>query len=331
MVRNIMVPLDMSPLSEHAAHRAGAIAGLTGAAVQLVHVYQPPVPPFAGGYVLDTDFLALDREKCERQVHHIADQLRAHWGCECSVAMLAGEPADALKKHALCAGADLVVMSTHGRTGVKRAWFGSVADALARRSSVPVLMVRRAERQTPVIAADSKRVFRRVLIALDGSTDAERVLACLSEIRAADHADRLLVRVVNPVPLPVVDYLDAALATSISQDAEATDELVSGAHEYLTETARRLEHAGAPPVRVKVAIAPGAGAAIADTARRWRADLVAITSHGRGASRLVMGSVADKVLRGTACSVLLMRKLRATRGADRLRGVVTASAWSARG
>ena len=54
-------------------------------------------------------------------------------------------------------------------------------------------------------------------------------------------------------------------------------------------------------------IAPSAGPAIVDLAQTFRADLVAMTSHGRGASRLLVGSVADKILRGTNCSILLRR------------------------
>src|ERR1019366_5473849 len=76
---------------------------------------------------------------------------------------------------------------------------------------------------------------------------------------------------------------------------------------YLSGIAHRLEREGVAKVDTKVLVAPAAGPAIVDLAHAFRADLVAMTSHGRGASRLLVGSVADKILRGTHCSILFRR------------------------
>jgi nucleotide-binding universal stress UspA family protein len=307
MLRNILVPIDTSPLSELATWKAAALARSSGATVHLVLVYQPPFPPFDGGHTLDAAFLAVDRARYEGRLGRIADDVTRRFGCPCDFVVLTGAPAETIAKHARDEGADLIVMSTHGRTGVSRAWFGSVADALVRHSPIPVLLVRAADHDTPAPQADSEPAFRRVLIALDGSDAAERVLPCLEAARIPQQAEERLVEIVHPVPLPMVGYPEAALVASTVPDIEATEQLKKEAATYLGGVARRLQRQSAGAVDTKVCVAESPGPAIVSLTKAWNADLVAITSHGRGASRLVMGSVADKILRGTNASVLLAR------------------------
>ena len=307
MLKKILVPIDTSPLSELAAWRAAALARTTGATVRLIHVYEPPFPAFDGGHVLYANFLAADRAQHERQLRRIVAEVTRRFGCPCEFVMLTGAPAEVIAKHARDEGADLIVMSTHGRTGMNRAWFGSVADSTVRHSSVPVLMVRGANPNTAASQSDLDPAFRRVMIALDGSDAAEGVLPCLAEARVSELADERLVEIVHPVPLPLVGYPEAGLVGSITPDIEATEQLKKEAEAYLGGVARRLEREGARKVETTACVAASAGPAIVAIAREWNADLVAITSHGRGASRLVIGSVADKILRGTNASVLFAR------------------------
>ncbi len=305
MLQKILVPTDTSPLSELAVWKAAALARTTGATVRLIHVYEPPFPAFDGGHVLYADFLAADRAQHERYLRRIAGDVTRRFGCRCDFVILTGAPDEVIAKHARHEGADLIVMSTHGRTGMNRAWFGSVADSTARHSPIPVLMVRTADPNAT--SPDSDPAFRRVMIALDGSDAAERVLPCLAEAGVSAQADERLVEIVHPVPLPMVGYPEAGLVASITPDIEATEQLKMEAEAYLGGVARRLEREGARKVETKVCVAASAGPAIVALAQEWNADLVAITSHGRGASRLVIGSVADKILRGTNASALLAR------------------------
>jgi nucleotide-binding universal stress UspA family protein len=307
MLRNILVPIDTSPLSELAARKAAALARSTGATVHLVLVYESPFPAFDAGHLLDAGFLAVDRAHYERQLRRIAHDVTRRSGSPCDFVMLVGAPAETITKHARDTGVDLIVMSTHGRTGVSRAWFGSVADALARQSPIPVLMVRAPENDATAMQPDSDPAFGRVLVALDGSDAAESVLTCLDEARITGQADERLVEIVQPVPLPLVTYPEAGLVASMPPDLDATAQLQKEAEVYLLGVARRRERAGACKVETQACVAPSAGPAIVAIALEWNADLVAINSHGRGASRLVIGSVADKILRGTHASVLLSR------------------------
>lgn len=305
MLRNIIVPLDTSPQSELAAWKAGALARASSAAVTIVHVYEPPFEAVDGKKVIDVDLLASDRAEHERRARCVADEVKRRFGCRSTLRMLGGKPADAIVEFARNADADLIVMTTQGRTGMQRVWFGSVADALARESTVPVLMVRSAAGTESAAAPESSAAFQRVLVALDGSRAAEAVLEAVRALRFSGDAEVRLVQVVTPVPLPMVGYPDAVMLAGMPRDDDATDERVTAAARYLARVAWTFRGEAAGKVATKVIVAPAAGAAIVDAAREFDADLVALTSHGRGASRLVVGSVADNILRGTDCSVLL--------------------------
>ncbi|MFI5244071.1 MAG: universal stress protein [Gemmatimonadales bacterium] len=307
MFRTLVVPLDTSPLSERAAWKAAAIARSTRAAIHLVHVYEPRLPAFEGGALMDEQILAMERSQVERHLRGVADSLTKRFGCSCQLAMLSGVPAEAIAKYARKQGADLIVMSTHGRTGMSRAWFGSVADTLAHESSLPVLMVRADDGEGPKQEKDPDAAFLRILIALDGSDTAESILECVRAMRTSAYADHLLCEIVQPVPLPIIDYPNAGVVMAMAPDVEATEQLAEIARKYLGGIARRLDREGTAKVETKVVIAPSAGPAIVELAQLFRADLVAMTSHGRGASRLLVGSVADKILRGTHCSILFRR------------------------
>lgn len=305
MLRNIIVPLDTSPQSELAAWKAGALARASSAAVIVVHVYEPPFEAVDGKKVIDVDLLASDRADHERRARRVVDEIKRRFECRCTLRMLGGRPSDAIVEFARNADADLIVMTTQGRTGMRRVWFGSVADTLARESTVPVLMVRGAAGSGPAAAREQRVAFRRVLVALDGSRAAEGVLDSVRALRFSGDTEVWLVQVVTPVPLPMLGYPDAVMLSGMPRDDDATAGLAAGADKYLARVARTFRGKASGKVETKVIVGVSAGAAIVDAARELAADLVALTSHGRGASRLIVGSVADTTLRGTDCSVLL--------------------------
>ena len=317
MFRKLVVPLDTSPLSEQAAWKAAAIARSTRAVLHLVHAFEPRLPAFDGGAVIDERILTLERAQVERHLRSVAARITERFGCKIQVAVLDGVPADAIGRYAREEGADLLVMSTHGRTGMSRAWFGSVADTIARESPLPVLLVRRGEAVGSWEHEASSSAFERIVVALDGSDTAERILESVRSMGVSANADHLLVDVVLPVLMPVIDYPDVGVVMATAPDTEATEALAQSAGKYLEGVARRLGREGAERVETKVLVAPSAGPAIVELAQQFHADLVAMTSHGRGASRLLVGSVADKILRGTQCSILFRRTPTATSASGR--------------
>jgi len=303
MYRSIIVPLDGSAFAEQAVAVALAIAEALHAKVTLVRAWDPAeyrytselTPP-----LLNPE--AYDRLAATEYLEGLASRLRPATSATIDVAVVAGAAVDAIREHLTSTGADLVVMTTHGLTGWSRAWIGSVADALVRVSTVPVLLCRPLEAPTAVAPGR----FACVLIPLDGSAEAEQILTHAAEIGAGTGVRFILLRVERPVVMPVHPYSYAALAWQA--DEAATKEVVTHARQYLNAKAEWLA-ARCPQatVDVDVRLADSAGGAIVDAATDYKADLVALTTHARRGVRLVLGSVADKALRGTHASVLLLR------------------------
>jgi nucleotide-binding universal stress UspA family protein len=197
--------------------------------------------------------------------------------------------------------ADLVALSTHGRGPVKRAWLGSVADGLLRHSPVPILMVRPEEPDEdatrspkdplPDLSARAAPV-ERILFPLDGSSEAERMLELAAPLADARTAECLLFRVVDPSQPGEAFRLGYPLGeTARAADAE------KAAAEYLE---------GCSNVRAIVTAAAQPAVAILDAATGEEVNLIAIATAGRGGiARLLLGSVADKVIRGSPVPVLV--------------------------
>ena len=303
MYRSILVPLDGSPFAEQALPIALAIATAAGATLTIARAWDPSsyrftselTPPF-----LDAE--AHDRTVATEYLDAVASQLRTTASIPVNVAVVAGRAADAIHECATNLGADLIVMTTHGLTGWSRAWLGSVADAIVRATASPVLLCRPVE----TLRLTTPGLFSRVVVALDGSAAAEEIVNHAVAIGTVGGASYTLVRVVRPVMMPVHPYTYAAPAWQI--DHAATEDAVSHARNYLHATAEALKArtAGAT-VDVDVLVDDRPGTAIVDTVRMRNADLVALTTHARRGARLVLGSVADKILRGTDDAVLVMR------------------------
>lgn len=324
MTRLILVPLDGSAFSAGALPAAAAIARRQGAALHLVAVYTPMVVPlpFQGGPEYDTRFDDEQREAHRQALARYAERLRDEAGVAATWVVVDGEPAEALATEARAQGAELLVLTTHGAGGFERAWLGSVADELVRRSPAPVLLIRpdgagdRAGLDASAVlapVADAGRpplqdargayAFRRVLVALDGSPLAEEIIGPALELVAADDATWVLLRVV-PVPPTAAPgehtYWMPAEERAIAAGREA-------ARDYLESVAARLRAAGRRPEPCVVLHHDPARAIIGEAAARG-ADLIALTTHARrGLARMRLGSVADKVVRAAHCPTLVTR------------------------
>ncbi len=154
-----------------------------------------------------------------------------------------------------------------------------------------------------------------ILIPLDGSEMAEAAITEARQLARPDGSRLVLVRAANAFTLPGNDAIDAQLYAL--QDAES----------YLDAVKRRLEAEGVHGVETHVWYGTAA-AAIVEAAALYKADLIVMTTHGRGGlGRLVFGSVAESVLRGTTAPILLVRSLKAP--VDAVPGRETAAPASA--
>lgn len=309
----ILVPLDGSDFAEHALPLALALAG-EGTTLDLVSVVEPVAPSL---FIQDADAGELGaalpaaeayrdaaqdaRETAmHRYLEAAAGRIRSHRG-RIEMGILDGLPATALDDRIQDTDPDLVVMTTHGRGGLSRAWLGSVADGLVRRCHRPVLLAR--PRGADAVVLDRAPEIGTVLVPLDGSELAEAILPDVAELCSVTGAGCRLLSVVVPQFEPGSPYMPQAPALH----RELLDEAESRSGAYLERIARGLEDAGvATATEVVVHMSPAG--AVLETAREVSADLIAMATHGRtGLRRLVLGSVGDKVLRGADVPVMLRR------------------------
>jgi nucleotide-binding universal stress UspA family protein len=298
MLKLILVPLDGSAFGEQALPTAMRIAERERAEIELVNVYEPTPPYLVQGAPPLDPALDAELEKDRRSyLNAIAGWLRDSTSAAVKAALLEGPVVETLADYIHKRHADLVVMTTHGRGGLSRVWLGSVASDLARRSSAPVMLIRPDESSSRTRVAQP---FGRVLVPLDGSPSGEEALDHAMAVARDKDVEYVLLHVITPIV-----YMTDAVGVAYPEQTEA--ELQSWAESYLQEAAARVRARGFAP-ETRILRHPHPARAILECAVASGADLIAMETHGRGGlTRLVMGSVTDKVVRGTPVPVLVHR------------------------
>lgn len=296
MFKTILVPLDGSPFSEMAIQPALSLSRRCGASVHLANVREA-VPTLAHG-----EWEPAAELWSKTYLTDVQERLREATGQEVFTAVLEGEPAAALDLHSFAIGADLIVMSSHGRGAASRFWLGSVADAVLRHVREPILMVRPGEDGEHVdLAADIE--LARILVTLDGSNASEAVLWPAARLARAWEAAVTVLRVV-PYPDAIAS---AYLPHTVQMSLDALEEGRQSAARYVEDVVQQLREQGVEADgKVEVDTSPSAGILRQVTATG--AGAVALATHGYGGiRRVLLGSVADKVVRGTEGMALLVR------------------------
>jgi len=296
MYKRIMVPLDGTPFSEQALSSAVAIAAKAGSALTLAMV--EPAPPTT---IPQVWVPGVSREDELDYMDNLADRARDMGASDVSTAVLRGDASEALETHRKEIGATLTVMSTHGHGPVQRAWLGSVADRFVRATAAPVLMVR------PYMGAaaggsDAAPTFGRVVVSLDGSDLSETALGAALELGALFEGDTTLVRLIQYPNRTESVYLPDAVA-AIEEKLSEGREAAEAELDTVTARLRTEGHAVDSVSKVVTHVAEG----ILECAAERKADVIVMASHGHGGvRRLMLGSVTDKVLRGTDVPVLVV-------------------------
>jgi nucleotide-binding universal stress UspA family protein len=306
MYRSLLVPLDGSPFAEQALPLALSLARREGAALQLVMVVNPLAAAYLG-VPYDPGLEAVAGGRKLAYLDDTAQRVREVSAVPVSTAVLEGAVPAALCAYTANRDIDLVVMGTHGRGPLGRFWLGSVADELVRRLPVPVLLVRPAESEVD-LAEEPK--LGPVLVPLDGSPLAEEVLALATDLARLLGVNITLLRIVKPVRasnVPDDSPAEWEAQALLTRTREVHREVIHEASAYLLGVAERLRTEGLR-VGTRVTIQEHPAAAILSEADATDAGLIALTTHGRrGLARVLMGSVADKVVRGSAIPVLVHR------------------------
>ncbi len=296
----IMVPLDGSVAAERALLTAFELARRSGAVLDLVGVISPwTIPP-----PRDSDADAVVKgwfaEEEERVRGYLARARKKVEGSDVEVRIHArrGPVLETLLEWSEELGTDLVVMTTHGRGGFRRAWLGSVSDGLLRRAPWPLLLLPVEDDEEPGDAFP----LQKIVVPVDGSERSEAVL---------DHAIRLAHLVegtlslvtVLPRPAPADDtHVHYGLSP-----ADSTGAILEGLGTYVDGLAAGIRDQGIP-VKADARQAHGPADGILAHAEENDADLILMATRGRGGvRRLMLGSVADKVIRECRWPILVHR------------------------
>lgn len=302
MPKKILVPLDGSTFSEHALPVAAKLAREAGAELYLIQVHETAIGGIYpnGVPAFDTRWNAELRLQEQEYLRAAAGRCMAREGVSARTDLLDGVAPVAIARFATELDIDLIVMTTHGRGGISRAWIGSVADALVRRGGAPVMLIRPHHDE---LVWDAAAPMHNVLIPLDGSELSETILEHAIAIGELTHATYTLLRVVLPVPY----FAPTVTAAPFFVDA-MTPETAEQATAYLERVAGTLRARGFH-VGTATVVHSMPAAAILDYAATHAIDSIAMATHGRGGwSRLALGSVADSVMRGSLLPILLYRE-----------------------
>lgn len=297
MFSKMLVPLDVTRDAETALPLAETLARQLDAEIVLLAVVpdDASLAPMLGHY---DEVLARMRETRRVAARTYLDRIRERLlrdGLPASAEIRDGLIAKTIVEAAGNTGAGLIVMATHGRMGPERWFLGSVADEVVRTAEVPVLLVRPAESGAAPAGAPTD-----ILVPLDGSSFAERALPVATGLAAAFKAPITLVRTV-----PTGWWsTDGGVYSGLPEVIEAVE---AEAREYLEATAGKLKAEGLE-VATKFALFAAPDLELEVLANAAQRPLVVMTSHGRsGLGRVVLGSVADRVVRGSSAPVLVMR------------------------
>ncbi|MBI4506345.1 MAG: universal stress protein [Chloroflexi bacterium] len=293
MYRTILVPLDGSRLGEGSLALAQILAQATGARLVLVRAaWAQTMPGIDSG---EAQLHALS--EAQTYLGNAAAHLAEH-GLAIETAVPYAPAPDGILVEAGLRRADLIVMSTHGRSGLGRWVYGSVAEAVLRKSPVPVLLVQ----PTATVETLLTRELRpALLVPLDGSRFAEAALPHAIALARALGGRIVLVRV--HVPPRAVPEL-ALVAPGVDEEADQQGRLA--AETYLAEVVERLRRERLRPQAV-LQTGPAAEG-ILEGARAARAGVIVMATHGRtGLERLLFGSVATEVLHRSVLPLLLVR------------------------
>jgi len=296
----IVVATDFSECANDAVAYGAVLAQRLGSEVSLLHVFEPPSfiePAFSQEVQLRHDL----RQWVEDARRHAAERLdrlareTAERGVKAHAVLRDGLPTDEIPLAVAERGAEMLVLGTHGRTGVSRVLLGSVAEAVIRQAPCPVLTVRQGQ-QPP------RPRLMSIAVALDFSPGSAIALDQAKQLATRTTAQLILVHVVEAWPYAVTESLQwIDVQQRLTEVAGALlDGVLGEVRQEAIYATKALSQGTAYQEIVRLATAA-------------EADLIVMGTHGRrGIQRTVVGSVAERVIRLAPCPVLTVRNARGT-------------------
>ena len=297
MFKRILIPLDGSALAANALKPAMRIAQAQEGETLLLRVVEP-VPVMMGDAFGQPLVWPIETTtELSAAAQRYLDAVKEEWQPvlpKINTCVEVGTPANSIIGHAEQHDIDLIVMTTHGTSGIERWMMGSVAERVLRNAPCPVLILRGEESLT------------HMMITLDGSYLSEMVLEPALALASSLGARVTLLRVDDPREHP-----DMALYQSI---ASADDTMAERYRlDFYNQSQRYLQNVidqySDQPLEIKFDLGRGnAAKQIVQAAERDGCELIAMTTHGRtGLSRWRYGSTTEKVLRSAEKALFVVR------------------------
>ncbi|HEX79268.1 MAG TPA: universal stress protein [Dehalococcoidia bacterium] len=304
MYKKMLIPLDGSDFAEAILKYAKSIAcNMEGVDIYLLHVYSQDERGLIPKHRAYIEWAADAIRKYPKMIKKGRGEIACHVNVKCELA--SGKPADEILRYADNNGIDLILMATHGRSGINRWAMGSVAYKVLRSANVPVWLARDGVAEEIL---EDRLPERKILVPLDGSKLAESVLPHVESLAkqwGGGKVKIVLLRAYQP-PDVSADYpSDMPLSWEEHVELEAAKcKLVVGP--YLAHIEKRFQDAG---LKVhKEAPLGKPDEEIINYARDNKVSLVTMITHGRsGISRWAYGSVAEDVMLKAYVPVFLVR------------------------
>jgi nucleotide-binding universal stress UspA family protein len=296
MYEKILVPLDGSDLAEIALPYAEELAGALGCEITLIHVSESADEKYENMHQLYIEkIVESTRQGAERcRKNKRAKKIKV------SSVHLTGYVAEQIVDYADKENIGLIVMTTHGRSGIRRWILGNVAAKVVRATERPVALIR-AKDTLPEACAERK--LNKVLVPLDGSKASEVVIPHISELASKLKAAVVLLQVVAPSYFVYAIPGEAVLQPHSPEDFQ---NMIEHSKFYLDKISAEFMDKGIETTS-EVGIG-GPAEEIIRIADEMQVDMVAMSTHGHSSISLwAFGSNADKVLHAGGTPVLLVR------------------------
>ncbi|MFZ5571566.1 MAG: universal stress protein [Thermodesulfobacteriota bacterium] len=307
--KRIFFPLDLSETSAKLAPYALSMARKFSAKLHIVFVARM-FDHFSEMYVADTmiaNFQKAVMEGAKKRLQEFTTEHLASWP-HVETTVLAGDIAEEILAYLEANTFDLMILGTHGRKGLEKIFFGSVAERLLKASPAPVLLINPYRLESIRGAGFPDTPFRKIMFPVDLSTISPVIVPFVKAVAGAFGADIELLRVMRSV-----NYFNS-LYVPDNSIFTFEEELRLGAKRKMEEF-KQAHFADAPGAKTNVLVGD-ISECILDFARSKQVDLIVMGTHGRkGLDKIMYGSVAERVAKASPVPVLLVNPHRVSRQA----------------
>jgi nucleotide-binding universal stress UspA family protein len=283
MIKSVVVPLDGSELAESALGYAVPIALQHDAPIHLV-------------YVIHHDAEASEDDDARSYLASVKERLSGT--VETHVRL--GTPADEIIDVADDSDESLVVMTTHGRTGIGRWIYGSVADKVVHAAESPVLLIRSGT------GKPGEATISKIVLSLDGSAYSEAALPFAKSLARTFEAELHVVRVAETANLYSTLGYESYAPGSAQPMTDIVEMMVADCKKYISSVTKSLRDEGF--IVHGVVLEGFAGEELLQYEHKVEPDLMVMATRGRsGFQRFIFGSVAERVLKMGRTPVLMVK------------------------